>query len=159
MAQESYLRVLKDSLHTKIDLLNKIIIRNEQQRQIFEKEETVSDELDENMEIKSRLVDQIIAIDDGFDQLYKRVGEEIEGNKEAYRDDILEMKELISEITRLSAKVERQEQQNRLLAQKYFANAKASIKRRRMNTVAVSKYHDSMTGAGAYTPQFMDNKK
>lgn len=159
MAQESYIRVLKDSLKSKIELLNKIIVRNEQQRQIFETVDDYSDELDENMEIKSRLVDQIIAIDDGFDQLYKRVGEEIENNKDAYREDIIEMKDMINEITRLSAKVERQEQHNRLLAQKYFSNVKAKIKRKRMNTVAVTRYHDSMTGVGAYTPQFMDNKK
>ena len=67
---EDYIRVLQESLDKKIDLLERIVVRNEQQKQLFESDTTTPDDLDTNINAKGRLIDQILALDDGFEQLF-----------------------------------------------------------------------------------------
>lgn len=157
---EDYIRVLKESLEKKVDLLNKIVVRNEQQKQLFESDGTTPDELESNIEAKGRLVDQIVALDDGFEQLFKRVEQELSEHREEHKDEIREMQELIRKVTELSAKVESQEQRNRNLASSFFAGKKKTVKHVSVGTQAVSRYYQNMMQFGGIkSSRFMETSE
>ena len=156
---EDYISILQDSLEKKIDLLGKIIVRNEQQRQLFESEGTTPDELDNNIEAKGRLVDQILALDDGFEQLFARVRQELSSDRDKYRDEIASMQESIRKITELTAKVESQEQRNRTLATGFFSGKKGAARQMRKGAAAVSRYYQGMMRSNVINPQILDTKE
>ena len=157
---EDYIRVLKESLEKKVDILNSIVVRNEQQKQLFESDTTTPDELESNIEAKGRLVDQIVALDDGFEQLFKRVEKELSDHREEYKEEIRQMQDLIRRVTELSAKVESQEQRNRNLASSFFAGKKKTVKHVSKGTQAVSRYYQSMMRfGGAANSRFMDTSE
>lgn len=156
---EDYIRVLQDSLEKKIDLLNKIVVRNEQQRQLFENDRTTPDELDANIEVKGRLVDQILALDDGFEQLFARVEAELSANRDSYRDEIASMQDSIRRITELTARVESQEQHNRTLAAAFFSGRKGEARQIRKGAAAVSRYYQGMMRSNVINPQILDTRE
>ena len=156
---EDYIRILRESLEKKVDLLKKISVRNEQQRQLFSNESTMPDELDANIEAKGQLVDQIVALDDGFERLYAHVEQELNEHREDYKNEIRRMQELIREVTELAAKVESQEQRNRDLASKFYAGKKNAAKRIRKGAAAVNRYYQGMMRANVINPQYMDTKE
>ncbi len=156
---EEYIRILEESLEKKVSLLKKITVLNEKQRQLFENEDTMPDELSANIEAKGELVDQIMAVDEGFESLFKRVSEELSVNREQHAEAIRRMQDMIRSITELSAKVEGQEQRNRNLASKFYASKKSQTKKIRKGAAAVNRYYQGMMRNGPIRPQFMDTKE
>ncbi|MBR1629595.1 MAG: flagellar protein FliT [Lachnospiraceae bacterium] len=156
---EDYIRILRESLEKKASVLKKITILNERQRHYFERSDTMPDELEANIEAKGALVDQIVALDDGFEQVYARVQEVLSERREDYKDEIRAMQDLIREVTELSSKVEAQEQRNRDLAAKFYGEKKAQTRQVRKGTAAVNRYYQGTMRAGAINPQFMDTKQ
>ncbi|MBQ9632029.1 MAG: flagellar protein FliT [Lachnospiraceae bacterium] len=156
---EDYIRILMDSLEKKISLLEKIVVLNEQQRQYFESSSTMPDELNDNIEAKGKLVDQIVALDEGFERVFAGVQQELSERREEYRDEIGTMQNNIRRISELAAKVETQEQRNRNLASSFYAGKKSKTRQVRRGTEAVNRYNQGMLRQGAINPQFMDRKK
>ncbi len=68
-----YISIMVQSLQKKLEVLNGIIEKNVEQRQILEQEELDTDAFEQNIKLKSDLVDQIEFLDDGFEELYGRV--------------------------------------------------------------------------------------
>ncbi len=158
MSQENYISMLRESLQKKVSLLQEIIELNKQQEAILRDPGSSPDEFDENTASKQAIIDQIISMDEGFDQLFERVRDELESNKAKYRDDIEAMKTMIRQITDLSAKVRIQEKANYDLAQKKFSSIKEQAQKVRVSQRAVSKYYQSMgRRLDNYDPQFLDN--
>ena len=71
MQEREYLDVLIQSLRKKLVLLNRISILNQEQRDILQDEEAAPDVFDINVRDKGDLVDQIVALDAGFDEVGK----------------------------------------------------------------------------------------
>ncbi len=158
MSQENYISMLRESLQKKVSLLQEIIELNKQQEAILRDPGSSPDEFDENTASKQTIIDQIISMDEGFDQLFERVRDELESNKAKYRDDIEAMKTMIRQITDLSAKVRIQEKANYDLAQKKFSSIKEQAQKVRVSQRAVTKYYQSMgRRLDNYDPQFLDN--
>lgn len=57
------------------------------------------EELDANMEQKDGLIQKLTALDDGFETLYERVKEQLSTNKDAYKNQIKRIQELITKVT------------------------------------------------------------
>ena len=158
MPQENYIIMLKESLQKKVSLLQEIIELNKQQDAILRDPGSSPDEFDENTDAKQVLIDQIISMDEGFDQLFERVRGELESNKSKYRDDIEAMKAMIRQITDLSSRIRIQEKNNHELALKKFSSIKEQAQKVRVSQRAVTKYYQSMgRRLDNYDPQFLDN--
>lgn len=69
------------------------------------------------------------------------------------------MQDLIRQITDLSVELQREEQENKELADKKFANIREKAKRVRASKKAVNNYYRSAGKVDYDTPQFFDNKK
>lgn len=124
MQENSYIQVLIQSLHQKVEALDSIIEKNKEQYEILSAEEADMDAFEKNIEEKSQYIDKIVFLDDGFEEIYTRVKEELDGNRAAYTEEIQKMKDLISMITERSMKIQVQEQRNKELAGMQFSKAR-----------------------------------
>ncbi len=159
MATLDYVIMLRESLQKKKALLNDIIIRNEEQKQILEDSKSTPDEFQANIDAKDALVQQIVALDDGFESIFKKVEAELSADKDKYADEIKKMKKLILEVTDLSERVRAGEKINADLARAKFSGIKNQIKMVRKSRTAVNNYYNSMMRTNYYDPQFYDSKK
>ena len=159
MATADYVVMLRESLQKKVSLLMDIIIRNEEQRDILLDDNASPDDFQANVDAKDELVQQIVALDDGFESIFKKVERELSVNKELYAGEIRRMQDLIREITDLSERVQAQERANSELARKKFSIIKEQVKKARQSQKAVNNYYRNMMKANYYDPQFYDNKK
>ena len=98
-----------------------------------------ADDFDQTVEDKAALIQQLDQLDSGFDKLYSRVKEELQGNKEAFSEQIAKMQELIRSITDRSVKIQSQEARNKNLMTQKFAKVKKQVKEVRTNTKEIGR--------------------
>ena len=159
MQDREYLTVMIQSLDKKKSILVRIIEKNREQRVLFTEEDSDPEILEQNMQEKSSMVDQLNQLDEGFQQVYDRVKPLLQQDKETYREEIKSMKQLITEITERSTTVQAQERRNYDLAVKRFASVKENIRQARTSNKVASQYYQSMSRMNVGDSHFMDSKK
>ena len=97
-------------------------------------------------------------MDDGFNALFARVKQTLDGHKDEYKSEISVIKELIKSVTELAVRVQAQEARNKVLAEKKFAMLKKEVSNAKKNTQAASTYYNSMNKLN-FEPHLMDQKK
>lgn len=158
MDSKNYINILLQGLKKKEQVLDKIILANRKQKAALEDPNLNPDDFDEIVEEKGKLIEQLEQLDDGFAQVYARVREELQSDKERYREEIREMQELIRRLTEKSSDIQVEEQRNKALMTQKFTTVKKQIKEMRSSQKVVNQYYQSMKN-GYIEPQFMDNKK
>lgn len=154
-----YIKILIDSLNKKSGILDLIIQKNKEQKEIISGE-TLDDELfQKNIEEKSACIQELTDLDSGFETVYDRVKEELQVNKSSYAKEILEMKELISKITQKSAQIQRDEILNRGRIEMHFSKIKRKIKQAKTGKKVAYDYYKNMNKVSYVEPQFLDKKK
>ena len=160
MENMDYVIMLRESLEKKADILRVLQIRNKEQAEILQNPNTTPDDLEKNMNMKSELIDRIIMLDDGFEQLFNRVKDILDEDRETYADEIRLMQNLIRRIADLTADVEASEYKNKEYAKARFANIKKDIREiKRSGDVVTSYYKNMMARTRAGDPAFLDKKK
>ena len=91
MQDKDYIAVLKQSLVKKLHILEQLIEKNCVQRELLGDPELEPDELQKNIDEKATLIDELSAIDEGFELVYERVREELQANRSAYTAEIAQM--------------------------------------------------------------------
>ena len=156
---QSYLDMMEESLQQKIDVLQKIEAVNEQQKLLLDASGEFDEEsFDKTLADKSELIGQVEKLNDGFQSLYDRVKEELDRNKDNYKEQILELKNLIRQITDLSNSIEAGEKRNRILADVHFQSSKDRINQGRKSSSAALNYYLTMNKSNITPPQFYDSK-
>lgn len=155
---ENYISVMADGLEKKIRLLEMISEKNAIQRTILESDKLDLDEFDKTVEDKGQLVDELVALDSGFEVVYNRVKTELADNKGLYTEPIKQLQKLIAQVTELSVKVQTEEAHNKELVASRFGKLRDSIKETKKNSKAVTNYYKNMTRYDS-SPQFLDRKK
>ena len=159
MQEREYLDVLIQSLRKKLVLLNRISILNREQREILQDEEAAPDVFDINVRDKGDLVDQIVALDAGFDEVYAHIKGLMERDHSAYEDQLEQMRELIRQVMAKDASVRADEQRNYELAQQKFAGIKKKVREVKASQKMVNSYYRTMMGQTSGGSMFLDNKK
>ena len=158
-ANNSYIEILKQSLTKKIELLDTIMALNVLQKDMLENPDLDPDELEENLNRKAELVEQLSKLDDGFSQIYDRVRADLTENRGAYSEDITQMKRDITAIMDKSTAIQSQEKRNQVLMQQKFTSVKKQIKEVKKSRQAVNSYYRNMMKMGAPEAAFLDDKK
>ena len=153
---ENYIDIMLQSLKKKEQVLKAIIDENKKQREILEDVNGSAEAFDATVEAKSALIEQLEQLDSGFEKLFDRMREELNGNKEAYADQIREMKKLIQSVTDKSIEIQSQEARNKDLMTSKFAGIKKQAKTIKKSSAAASEYYRTM--AGVLDPKFLDGK-
>jgi len=159
LAGSDYIRILKESLEKKVEILGRIREKNAEQKDILTDQNSSPDELQANLDAKGDLVDEIIELDKGFEVVFAKVSEELQKNRPLYSDEIRSMQGLIRKITDLSSEVEGEERENRILAEQKFSYVRAQVTKVRKSQKAVSNYYHTMMKTNYEDPQFVDRKK
>ena len=105
MQEREYLEVLIQSLRKKLVLLNKISVLNQEQRELLADANLDPDTFEVNVRDKEELVQQIVALDEGFDEVYAHLKDLLERDHRMYTDQIEQMKGLIRQIMAKDASV------------------------------------------------------
>lgn len=160
MTSKEYVKMLEDSLVKKVELLKQLQGLNLEQREILENYETTPEELDENIDKKSNIIDRLDKMDEGFQSVYDKIKDDLVSNKEEYAPEIKHMQELITQITDLSADVQAKELQNKDIATARFTHIRSQIRETKHGQKAVASYYASMMNNTGYEgAQFWDQKK
>lgn len=154
----SYLKVLQESLLKKKEVLESIVLASEKQREIVSAESVDWDAFDRSVDAKGILIDNLTKLDDGFQNVYERVKEELSQNRDSYKKEISEMQELIRYVTELSTKVETLELRNKALIEKRFAREHQQIKQSKVGSKVAMEYYRKMNKLNMVDPQLMDRK-
>lgn len=158
MSAENYLQILTDSLIKKKEILTKLTELNDEQENIINQPEFDETVFNKNVDDKAELIEKLIKLDEGFNSVFERVKEQLNGNREAYASQIKDMQGLIREVTELAAQVEAKENRNKTLVQSRFAAMRKEISNVRRSTQMANTYYKNMNKLN-YEPQFMDKKK
>lgn len=159
MGKNNYIQILEQDLKKKNQILDAVIQVNQVQKDALEDPNLDPDDFDEIVEEKGKLIDSLEHLDEGFEQIYARVREELMDNKEAYRDEIRRMQELIRQITDKTATIQADEQRNKVLMSQKFVAVKQQLREIRSSQKVVNEYYQNMMKSKFMAPQFLDNKK
>ncbi len=154
----SYLKVLQESLLKKKEVLESIVLASEKQREIVSAENVDWDAFDRSVDAKGVLIDNLTKIDDGFQNVYERVKEELSQNRDFYKQEIADMQVLIRGVTELSAKVETLELRNKSLIEQRFAREHQQIRQSKVGSKVAMEYYQKMNKLNVIDPQLMDRK-
>lgn len=154
-----YITILIESLEKKIRILDEIILANQEQREGLEDPNLDPDDFDKIVEKKSEYIEQLDQLDNGFEELFARVRDELNENREKYKEQIHTMQDFIRKITDKSLMIQKQEAQNKELMQQKFAAVRSQAREVRKSQKIVNQYYKNMMKTNYVDPQFMDNKK
>ena len=156
---ENYLLIMIQSLKKKIQVLDCIIDANDRQKIGLEDPALDPDDFDKIVEEKAKYIEHLDLLDQGFDKLFERVKEEVNRDKEAFKEEIKEMQTLITTITEKSNKIQVREARNKDLMTQKFSKVHKQARDVRASQQAVNQYYQNMKKINYIDPQFMDNKQ
>ena len=156
---EQYIDILEESLKRKIEVLDEIIKKNEEQKQILDAEKFDMEAFDKNTDEKGQLIDKLGLLDSGFEKIYERVKEELTENKEAHAEQIKRMQDSIRTITEKSVFIQTTEQRNRTQVEAKFRKEREVIQLGKNSMKVAKQYYNNMNRLSGADSHFLDNKK
>lgn len=110
---------------------------------------------------KEAAIDRIVVLDEGFEETYRLVKDEVESNREVYRNKIKELQEIIVRLTDKGTRIQTGEQRNRQNIDNIFLATRKEIKKQRTGLKAVSTYYNTMRNSviRAAEDSVLDQKK
>lgn len=152
MHGKQYVAMMAESLQKKRDLLTTLLNKTKDQEKVLsvtEYDEVNWQQFEVLIEEKDIAIDKIDDLDDGFEQLFAHVREEIDADKESYKDEIKAMQALIKEVTDLGVSIGVLEERNRKRIDKLMTDSKLQIKKAKKSIKVSSDYIKSMYGTNA----------
>ena len=159
MEKKEYIPIMIQSLKKKNHVLDSIIQINQRQKEELENPSLDPDDFEKTFEEKAALIDELDALDNGFQELFDHVKEELDGNREAYRDAISKMQDYIRMLTDKSADIQAQEVRNKELMRQKFETVRSQAREVRKSQKVVNEYYQNMMKLRYLEPQFTDKKK
>lgn len=156
---DTYLDMLQDSLKKKLDILNRIMDCQREESDMLKDENMDRDAFDRNITEKVELAESIDSLDDGFEQVYDRIREEMVNNKAKYVVQIRNMQNMIAEISEKNVLIQAEENRIKLEVDNYAKRESAALRLRRDNGKAARSYYNNMKKLNYVGSQFMDKKK
>ena len=160
----NYLQVLSESLDKKIDILKQLEALTAAQKEIIDKGEFDEEAFNDNVDSKAVLIDELEKLDTGFQILYDNIKNQIEGNKDRYKQEIAALQVKIKTITDvdqffcLSLALQVAEQRNNVIVRNRFNSIRKDVYQAKKNREVASNYYKSMNNISSQS-YFMDKKK
>ncbi len=156
----NYLEIMLQSLRKKAKVLDRIIELNKQQRILLDDPNLPPEAFERNLTDKESAINSLNELDAGFEELYNRVKDALQGNKEQYAEQIRSMQQLIKELTEKSTIIQTQEIRNKEKLVQKFSGIRTKVKGVRNSQRVVQQYYQSMMKQNNYaSSSILDNKK
>lgn len=154
----TYIAALIDSLNKKIEILNSIHVKDEEQLELTKVNPFPFEAFDKNADEKSVLIYKLNKLDEGFELVYAKVKDELNSNKAQYASEIKTMQKLISTITDLCTKIQAEEARNKAAMELSFKHEKEKLKSQRSSVNAIKSYTQTMKGSPSAYNSFSTKK-
>ena len=155
----TYVRMMLDVLGKKEAHLSRLLEYTKDQEKLLKSRDFDDQAFSELVEKKADLLKRLEEFDKGFQSIYNRVEEELKEHKYDYKEQVLEMQELISKITDLGVKLSALEKKNRAALELKLQEKKQGIKQFKVSKQTANQYYRNMMGLQTGTSYFMDQKK
>jgi len=160
----NYLQILIDCLNKKEALMDRLLEKNKSQQECVKNKEYEDVDWDAfNLLVSEKevIIDKITEIDDGFEEVYERIRDEVTGNRQKYRVQVIKLQELITRLTDKGAQIQTGEERNRRIIDSIFQKTRQQIKTQRTTINAASNYYKTMSNAvlRAAEDSILDTKK
>ena len=157
---DNYVDIMLQSLKKKVTVLNQIIELNRQQKILLDDPNLPPESLEQNLSDKDQMIRKLNELDEGFEELYNRVKDELQAQRAQYVSQISQMQDLIKEITEKSAMIQTQELRNKEKAMQKFSGIREQVKGVRNSQKVVKQYYQNMMKQNSYTgASVVDNRK
>ena len=153
------IKILRDCMTRKENILNNLIDMTREQEAYLSGDEFDVDVFDGMIDAKNLMLDELNSVDNGFENVYNRVRDELKDNSSSYADEIRDLKNCIREITSLSMQLQALEERNRSRLEKIFSSKQVEITGYKRASNQVSAYYQTMTGNSAALNSIVDKKK
>lgn len=157
-SRQAYILLLVDTLKRKSEVLNNLIKITEQQESILALEQFDEDDFLQSIDVKEKQIQLLTKLDDGFEQIYQRVNEELSDNKWNYTSEIAVMQGLITSITDAGVKLQAMEMRNKYKLEAQLAAKRKDIKKSKLSSQTVTNYYKTMAKQHETQSAFYDKK-
>ena len=158
-----YLNIMIESLEKKERLMNLLLEKTELQGELIngkEYDDVEWPQFNIYMNEKESAIQKIDELDEGFDQVYKRVQKDLDEDASRYKDQIKKLQVLITSLTDIGVKIGAKENRNKTDIDRIMTAAKANIKSAKKNIKVSNDYIKSMYGnASVAGANMFDSKK
>lgn len=156
---DNYLAILEDSLKQKDAVLDRLLEYSNAQEALLKEEKFSLEEFDALVDEKDALIQKLTKLDEGFEVLFARIKNQLEGNKDSYRQQIASLQQLIGRVTEKSVSIQAQEKRNKTMVESHFRSMRQEMRQGRKSSKAAYGYYKSMSGSNLDSSQFYDNKQ
>ena len=145
--EEVYVNMMVDTLERKKIILEKLLRQTREQETLLKDEEMDVETFQNIIDRKGEEIEKLNQMDEGFDTLFRHVEKEIAANRMTYKKQILQMQNLINEVSELGIQIQALEHQNSGHFKIYLANQKQSVKKFYTNNRTAANYYQNMANA------------
>jgi hypothetical protein len=142
----TYINILIDTLRKKEEILKSLLAKTEEQAALLEADEFETEAFDTIIDDKDGLLEELKSLDDGFLDLYSRVGAELKNNTEAYADQVKTAQELVRRQTEISAELTSAEERNKAKLTIRLSHGRQKIKEFKVGSKTAAAYYKNMSG-------------
>ncbi len=142
----TYINILIDTLRKKEEILKSLLVKTEEQAALLEADEFETEAFDTIINDKDGLLEELKNLDDGFLDLYSRVGAELKNNTEAYADQVKTAQELVRRQTEISAELTSAEERNKAKLAIRLSHGRQKIKEFKVGSKTAAAYYKNMSG-------------
>lgn len=156
---KAYVVILRDSLVNKKKILLNLIEYTEKQAELVKQGDVEADEFEKIIDDKGKSIAMLNMVDDGFESVYSRVGEEIQSEPDKYKEILQEIQSLIEETVSLGAKIETLEHRNKEMIEAFIAGKRTEIKDFRSRKNTMKSYSQNMPNQHVQGSSYFLDKK
>lgn len=155
-----YVSALQDALQSKWEILKKMLELTQAQQEVLSAEDVDMERFDALVEEKDILLKRLERLDNGFQELFDKIGTKLKENAEQYKAQVLEMQNYIRTITDCSVKIQTLEQRNKEKFTAFVSGKRKEIREfKKSNKTAVSYYQNMANQHREWQSYFVDKKK
>jgi len=156
---KTYIQILIDSQDQKVKILEKILELTKEQSELLEDSSFEPDDFTNIIQDKEEYINKLEVLDKGFQHMFEKVKDEITENKYKYKEEIEELKEIITMIAGLGTELELKEKANKRKIETFFSLKKKEIKDFNKSKQTADNYQKNMNGQDDNLSFFFDSKK
>lgn len=159
MDNNTYIKILQDTIVKKNNLLDKLIFLTEQQETVLQDSVMDDEKFNNCITEKSIIIDELNQLDNGFETLYNRVRDDLTSNPGQFRSQVEVIQEQIREIILKISKLQVMEKKNKTSMDLYMSKQKRELRNVKMTNKIANSYHNSMSWNSIDQSYFLDKKK
>lgn len=158
MDDNTYVHILVSTLSKKNNLLDNLITVTLLQEGYINTESFDMEQFEQTLPEKEVMIEQLNLLDEGFEQVYDHVKSQLNNYTNQFEQEILQLQELIRQVTEKSVRLQALEMQNKNKLESYFTIKKKEVKDFKMSRQMANNYYKNTANQHSGESYFLDKK-